>query len=219
MADLQKWYQALERADAAGNKDDAREIAGYIQRANTLAAPPEPVDERGIFRLTKDAVIRGGKQTGSLLADVLPAMGASIVGADNYAKKQMEEAAVTQQEIQEKYPARYPTLDAVKGVGDYIPFALETGAEQVSNLATALIPGVGGGMLAARGVAGVAAKAAAMRSGQISGAFLGSYALNAPEIFQNIYEETGKFAPAASLIAGGVAAGLESIFPAFIHLV
>ena len=153
------------------------------------------------------AVARGAKQTGSALFDVLPAMAASAVGADEYAARQMAEAAETQKEIEQKYGARYKSLSDVKGIGDYIPFALETAAEQIPGMATALIPGAGLGVAGGRMAATAAAKELAERKatqagaryaamktsegamrGQLGGAFLGSYALNAPEIFQNIYE-------------------------------
>ena len=150
----------------------------------------QPTKDTGITDMISRAVSRGVLQTGSALGDVLPALAASTVGADEYARKQMAEAAETQKEIEQKYGARYKSLSDVKGIGDYVPFALETVAEQVPNMLTALVPGVGGGALAARGVAGMAAKEAAKRVavGQGVGTYLGSYALNAPEIFQNIYE-------------------------------
>ena len=72
---------------------------------------PTPEEEQGLLGMTGSAIMRGAKQTGSLLADVLPAQIATAVGADEYAARQMAEAAETQQEIQEKYPARYPTLE------------------------------------------------------------------------------------------------------------
>ena len=43
--------------------------------------------------------------------------------------------------------------------------------------------------------------------------FMGSYALNAPEVFNNIRERTGSFAPGTSLLAGAIAASLDSILP------
>ena len=100
MSDLRVWYEALERADAAGNKADAREIANYIRGASA-PEEPEPKEEPGFGKMMGSAVKRGAMQTGSLLADVLPALAAKTVGADDYAKRQMEEAAATQQEIQE----------------------------------------------------------------------------------------------------------------------
>ena len=194
---------------------------------------PEPTKDTGIFSMAGRAVARGAKQTGSLLGDILPAMAASAVGADEYAARQMEEAAQTQREIEQKYGARYKSLSDVKGIGDYIPFAIETVAEQIPGMATALIPGAGLGVAGGRMAATAAAKKLAEREvatqagaryagmktaegamrGQLGGAFLGSYALNAPEVFQNIYEETGQMEPAAAALAGSVSAALDSILP------
>ena len=195
----------------------------------------EPTKDTGIFSMAGRAVARGAKQTGSLLGDILPAMAASAVGADEYAAKQMEEAAQTQREIEQKYGARYKSLSDVKGIGDYIPFALETVAEQIPGMATALIPGAGLGVAGGRMAATAAAKELAERKateagaryvgmktaqgagrGQLGGAFLGSYALNAPEVFQNIYEETGQMEPAAAALAGSISGALDSILPAAI---
>jgi hypothetical protein len=193
---------------------------------------PEPTQDTGVLSMMGRGVVRGAKQTGSLLADVLPAMAAKAVGADEYAAKQMEEAAQTQKEIEQKYGARYKSLSDVKGIGDYIPFALETVAEQIPGMATALIPGAGLGALGGRMAASAAAKELAERKvteagtryagmkaaegagrGQLAGTFLGSYALNAPEVFQNIYEETGQMETGAALLAGSVSAALDSILP------
>ena len=200
--------------------------------APAAVAEPEPTKDTGIFSMAGRALARGAKQTGSLLGDVLPAMAASAIGADEYAARQMAEAAETQKEIEQKYGARYKSLSDVKGIGDYIPFALETGLEQVPGMATALIPGAGFGVAGGRMAAAAAAKELAERKatqagaryagmktaegamrGQIGGAFLGSYALNAPEVFQNIFEETGQMEPAAAALAGSVSAALDSILP------
>jgi hypothetical protein len=53
----------------------------------------------------KRSVVRGGKQVSSAFGDVIPAMIGSAVGADEFAKRQMEEAAGTQEEIARKYAA------------------------------------------------------------------------------------------------------------------
>ena len=206
LSSKQKEYTAEE----LGLPEGTREFT-----AAELGLEQEPSKDTGIMSMMGRGIVRGAKQTGSAIADVIPAMVASALGKDEYAKKQMEEAAQTQREIEKDYGARYKSLEDVKGVGDYIPFALETLAEQVPNMATALVPGVGGGALAARTVAGMAAKEAAKRVavGQATGTYLGSYALNAPEIFQNIHDETGKMEPAAALLAGSVSAALDSVLP------
>jgi hypothetical protein len=226
---------AVNFPDTMSQEDIVKAIQNDIL-PKAKAPEPEPTKDTGIFSMAGRAVARGAKQTGSLLGDVLPAMAASAVGADEYAARQMAEAAETQKEIEQKYGARYKSLSDVKGIGDYVPFALETAAEQIPNMATALIPGAGFGVVGGRMAAAAAAKELAERKatqagaryagiktaegamrGQLGGAFLGSYALNAPEVFQNIFEETGgQMEPAAAALAGSVSAALDSILPAAI---
>jgi hypothetical protein len=226
--------QGKFEVDSPTDLTDAQAYAAV--QAQLKPTEPEPTKDTGIFSMTGRAIARGAKQTGSLLGDVLPAMAANAVGADEYAARQMAEAAETQKEIEQKYGARYKSLSDVKGIGDYIPFALETAAEQIPGMATALIPGAGFGVAGGRMAAAAAAKELAERKatqagaryagmktaegamrGQLGGAFLGSYALNAPEVFQNIYEETGgQMEPAAAALAGSVSAALDSILPAAI---
>lgn len=55
-----------------------------------------------------------------------------------------------------------------------------------------------------------------VKQGAGIGLYLGSYAQNAPEIFQNIYENTGKLEPGAAAIAGTAAAALDTALPAYI---
>jgi hypothetical protein len=187
--------------------------------------------------MLKKSAVRGAKQLGSTFGDIIPAMGASALGFDEYAAKQMEEAKATQDEINKYYAPQYRDTGDIKGIGDIPGFALETITEQLPNIATSLIPGGIGGNIARR--AGVAAaERAAMpliesgataaelarvagrkgaeyaTRGQNAGVFLGSYAQNAPEIFQNIYEKTGEMAPGAAMLFGTAAAALDSVLPA-----
>jgi hypothetical protein len=231
-------YSAQDKNYSSANEATQAAIRNKFGVGAPIAAEaePEPSKDTGILSMIGRGVARGAKQTGSALFDVLPAMAASAVGADEYAAKQMAEAAQTQKEIEQKYGARYKSLSDVKGVGDYIPFALETLAEQVPNIATALVPGAGLGVAGGRMAATAAAKKLAEREateagaryaamktaqgasrGQMGGAFLGSYALNAPEVFQNIYEETGgQMEPGAALLAGSVSAALDAVLPAYL---
>lgn len=188
--------------------------------------------------MLKKSAVRGAKQLGSTFGDIIPAMGASALGFDDYARQQMEEAKATQEEINKYYAPQYRGLEDVKGISDLPGFALETITEQAPNIATSLIPGGIGGTLARR--AGVAAaeraampliesgataaelgRVAARKGaeyatrGQNAGIFLGSYAQNAPEVFQNIYEETkGDLAPGAAMLFGSASAALDSVLPA-----
>jgi len=237
MADLNQIYDALRKADAAGNVEDAKRLADYIRQVSGEGTPKEaePVKDTGFFDMTGRAIVRGAKQTGSLLGDVLPAMAAKAIGADEYAARQMAEAEETRKEIAQKYAARYGELSDVKGLGDVLPFITETVAEQIPNIATAIVPGAGGAAIGARMAAGQAAKTLAGREateagaryaalkgaqgaayGGGAGAFLGSYALNAPEVFQNIFDETGQMEVGASVLAGSVSAALDAVLPAYL---
>jgi hypothetical protein len=224
--------QGKFEVDSPTDLTDAQAYAAVQAQLKSVPTEAAPTQDTGVLSMMGRGVVRGAKQTGSLLADVLPAMAAKAVGADEYAAKQMEEAAQTQKEIEQKYGARYKSLSDVKGIGDYIPFALETVAEQIPGMATALIPGAGLGVAGGRMAASAAAKKLAEREateagaryaamktaegagrGQLAGTFLGSYALNAPEVFQNIYEETGQMETGAALLAGSVSAALDSVLP------
>jgi len=201
-----------------------------------------PQAEMGFGEMASKALTRGTKRLGSTFGDIIPAMGAKALGFEEYAQKQLGEAAETEQEIAKYYAPQYPELGNVKGISDIPGFALETIIEQIPNIATSLVPGVGAGAIAARtgltslgkslmvqgaerGLAGreltefVAqgmAQGAATRQavGQGAGVFLGSYAQNAPEIFQNIYQETGQMDVGASLLFGAGSAALDSVLPA-----
>jgi hypothetical protein len=201
-----------------------------------------PKAEMGFGEMASKAFTRGTKRLGSTFGDIIPAMGAKALGFEEYAQKQLGEAAETEQEIAKYYAPQYPELKEVKGISDVPGFFLETIVEQIPNIATSLVPGVGAGAIAARtgltslgkslavqgaekGLAGrelaefVAqgmTQGAATRQaiGQGAGVFLGSYAQNAPEIFQNIYQETGQMDVGASLLFGAGSAALDSVLPA-----
>lgn len=180
---------------------------------------------------------RGTQQIMSEFGDVIPAMGASALGFEDYAKRQMEEAAQTQREIAAEYPEAFKSYKEVQGPGDFATFVAENLGQQIPNIATMIGPGAAGrivgGRLAAKAAAekiaareaeAAVAKGAAERYatqrigagkelGQNLGVYLGSYALNAPEVFGGIYNETGKLEPGASLIAGSVSSVLDSYLP------
>mgnify|MGYP003704801497 CR=1 FL=1 len=202
-----------------------------------------PKPELGLGEIAKRGFMRSLGETGIALGDVIPAgiSSAFVHGGGDYAKRQMEEAAQTQREIERTNPAQFASYKDVSGPGEATKFFLENLGEQVPNIATSLVPGGIGGTLARRGavaavetaakeaglsgaeaLTGEAALAASKKIasktglGQNIGVALGSYAQNAPEVFQNIYEQTGKLEPGAALLYGSVSAALDSALPASI---
>lgn len=164
----------------------------------------------GILETFGRAVKRGAGELGSTITDIIPAMAGSALGFNQYAQEQLAEAAQKRQEREAAAPAVFQSYKDVEGIGDALKFATEVIGEQVPNIATSLIPGVGAGALAARAGVGAFGKAAAVNAGT----FLGSYAQNAPEVFQNVYEQTGQLAPGASALFGAGSAALDSVLPA-----
>jgi hypothetical protein len=176
--------------------------AQAYQYALSQIPPPKP--EVGIGEAFGTGFERGVGRLGSTVTDIIPALVGSAVGAEDYAQRQFQEAA----EKEAALPAPiFPSYKDVEGVGDFTKFVAETIGEQIPNLGVALATALTGG--AAAPVLG-----ATRAAGQFAGAAFGSYALNAPEIFQNIYEETGETAPGTALLFGSAAAALDSILPA-----
>ena len=196
-----------------------------------------PKPDVGIGTLLKRGFMRGVGETGIALGDVLPAMGASALGFKDYAQQQLGEAAASRAELEAKYPTQYKSYTEVEGLGDILPFAAETLGELGPTALTALIPGAGAGVLgsriAARGAMGAAleagplsraglaaAEATAKKAGEVAGkramyggVYLGSFAQNAPEVFEGIYRETDKMEPGIAALAGGLSSILDAIVP------
>jgi hypothetical protein len=198
----------------------AEELAQAVEQITAQSARPVPEETRpdyGFGKTASKAFSRGKKRVASTFGDVIPAMVASSLGFDEYAEKQLKEAETSEQIIQEKYRPQFESFKEVSGPIEALKFATETVAEQIPNIATTLIPGAGAGAVATRlGAAKLTAAELAKRqaAAQGVGVYLGSYALNAPEVFQNVYQETGELATGASLIFGAAAASLDSILPA-----
>lgn len=191
---------------------DPKTLFGFVQ---------QQVEADDVRRLQKEygpgvlgtfgrGVKRGAGELASTFTDIIPAMAGSALGYDEYAKEQLAEAAQKRAAREAEAPTMFRSYKDVEGIGDVPRYLAETIGEQVPNIATSLVPGVGAGVAASRAGLGVAGKAAAANAGM----FLGSYAQNAPEVFQNIYENTGQLAPGAGAIWGAASAALDSVLPA-----
>lgn len=198
---------------------------------------PDLTPQFGLGELLGRGFERGVERTKIAFGDVLPAMIGSGLGYEDFAKRQMEEAAVSEQALQERLPARYKSYEDIKGLGDIPGYAVETIGEAGPDILTSLFPGgagavagrIGAQQAARQALAGAArqglAREAAVKAaqeaaeksatrGMLAGTYLGSYAQSAPEVFQNIYQETGAFNPTVAALYGGLSAALDSILPA-----
>jgi hypothetical protein len=197
-----------------------------------------PKPEVGIGTLLKRGFMRGMGETGIALGDVLPAMGASALGFDEYAQRQMGEAQASRAELEAKYPTQFKSYTEIGSPYEALQYGAETLGELGPTALTAMIPGAGasalGSRVAARGAMGAAleagplsraglaaAETAAAKAGEVAGkramyggVYLGSFAQNAPEVFEGIYRETDKMEPGIAALAGGLSSVLDSIVPA-----
>jgi hypothetical protein len=212
--------------------------AQYDDLVGRLAAKYDfkiPKPEASLSTIAKRGFMRSMGELGIAAGDVLPSMVGSALGFDDYAKRQMEEAAASRAQLQEKYPTRYKSYTEITSPFEALEYVAETGGELLPSVATALVPGVGGGVLGGR-LAGQAALRAATvggaeraalaapiiekaaevgaRRGMLGGVYLGSYAQNTPEIFEGIYRETGNFESGIAALTGGLSAALDSVLPA-----
>lgn len=119
-------------------------------------APPQPKAETGII----PSLIRGGRGIYSLLGDVAPAMLGKLVGAEDYAKRQMQEAAEYQAETQRRYPAEVPSFTDIKDVGTALTYVKEAIAEAIPSIIPSIFTG-GAAAIASRGAVAAAERAAA----------------------------------------------------------
>jgi hypothetical protein len=207
-----------------------------------LEGAEEEAGPTGLSALLPSAM-RGFRGLASLGGDVIPAMAARAVGKDKYAEEQMQEAAAYGKETEKLYPAAVGSYTNVKDIGTGITYAVEAVGEAIPTLLPSLFTGgaaaiAGRGAVAAakmaaekaamaqvaKGATAEAVKDAAMKAGvaaankvalkyQATGALTGSAAQNIPDVFQNIYEKTGKMDLGAAIVAGGFNAALDAITP------
>ena len=116
---------------------------------------PEEKGESGFIPSIK----RGGRGLASLATDIIPAMVGRATGNEEYAKKQLEEAAAYQKETERLYPAEIASYKDIGGVGDALTYIKEAIGEAIPSLIPSLVTsGVGG--IAARGLTTAATQAA-----------------------------------------------------------
>ena len=185
--------------------------------------------DRGLLEAGGAGLRRGVERFKSTIGDVLPAMVASGLGFEDYAKKQLAENAETERNIAKYNPPEFKSYKQVDSPLSALKYGIEATSEVAPDIAASLIPGgiggtigrrVGMGALREAGVLGAEAlaKEEAKRGaiGTAAGVYLGSYAQNAPEVFNSIYQETGQLEPGVAALFGSVSAALDSVLPASI---
>jgi len=123
MADINQVYDALRKADAAGNVEDAKRLANYIrQLSGEVVKPPPPPEESGFFRQAADVPVNiaKGAATGvRAIADIFGAnnpVSQGIKGAEDY----LDSLLSAQAKNDQKEIARIMKEAEDKGIGDQV---------------------------------------------------------------------------------------------------
>jgi hypothetical protein len=193
-----------------------------ILRGMQMEMGVEP--EYSLGQIAGRPIARTFGNIGTSLSKELPAMGLAFLGQDEPAKALLGEAKEAYQQRYQELPRLYQSYEDVTGPLSALGYAYERGAEALPYGLAMLLTG-GTGSLAARGLAGrasVAATEAALARGLpqavaeargaeaaaqitqragLAGAGVGGYALNSPETFANIYQETGELRPTVAATA------------------
>lgn len=146
---------------------DIQAYQAAISQQQESAEEPQLVQtsapaEAGFFPSVK----RGFLQAQMLGGDILPAMAGRLFGADEFAERQLREAAETQQRIQREVPVGIESYKDIGSISDAWLYAKEAVGESLASIIPSLITGGIAGVLArpAMAAANAAAKEAAERT-------------------------------------------------------
>ena len=110
----------------------------------------DPREELSLGQQFKGGAKRAFTGIGSLVTDVVPAIGGSLFGFEDYAREQMAEAAEKRRAAELESPTAYRKLSDVRGIGDVPGFLAETLGEGAVDLASLLVPGGAGSVIGRR---------------------------------------------------------------------
>lgn len=108
--------------------------------------------ELGIGQLVSGGFSRGIESLKGTAFDLIPALGASIIGKDDYAKQQLQEYKDRMAAEEEVSPTAFKTYKDIGGVGDAFSFAAETLGEIGPDIASFML-GAGVGTVAGKTIA------------------------------------------------------------------
>lgn len=184
----------------------------------------------------------GYESTMGLVTEALPALIQSGLGFDEAAKRNLEQYQERMETLRKSGLGSRVGLKDVSDLSSALSFVGESIGEGVVNLLPVGGAALAGGKIAAkyattqavekavaaetakRIAAGVPANLAAGEAAQVvaaqaaargvgAGAGIGSWALNAPETFTQIYDETGTMRPGVAAAVGTAKAALDSLTP------
>jgi len=214
MADLSQVYEALRRADAAGNEEDARQLAEFIRSQSQPMELPAPIEKSGTAGPME--ALKGGAKR--LLASSQTAVEAPFIGGEEAAAR----GIARQEAIKERPGASLDEIQKIYKEQGFFPAAKEAItqlpaglAEQAPNIGAMLASGRLGAM--AGSVFGPVGTAV----GGIGGALIPSFLPQAGSNIERQKQEGkevelgkayGAAIPQAALDVGAMEFGLGKLF-------
>ena len=150
-------YGPIRFSDSLSKEELAEKINRIKSKVGESEYKFDPREELSFLEKLKGGAKRALSGIGSLVTDVVPAIGGSLLGFEDYAREQMAEAAQKRAAAELESPTAYRKLSDVRGIGDVPGFLAETLGEGAVDIASLLVPGgvgsVVGRRLAQRGAA------------------------------------------------------------------
>jgi hypothetical protein len=198
------------------NEIMARAEAIQAEASKPLVDPKE----LGLGQLLKGGASRGLESLKGTAVDLIPALGASMIGKQDYAKEQLQEYQQRMADVESLHPTAYKSYKDIQSLGDVLGFGAETLGELGPDILS-FIGGAGVGAQIGKRVAkkGVeeALQAGAAKEGAKLGSTIGltsaSMATNVPDVFQSIYQDTGTLQPGIALTVGPIVGMLDTFLP------
>lgn len=146
--------------------DEIKQRAAALANAATARSTYTPdYREQGLGALAASGFKRALSGLGSTITDTLPALAGAAVGADDFAREQLAEAAEKRKQSEMENPTAYKSYKDVRGVGDVPGYVAETFGELGPDI-LGMLTGAGAGAavgkrVAAKGAEKLAAEEAA----------------------------------------------------------
>jgi ADP-Ribosyltransferase in polyvalent proteins len=233
-----------------------KEILAQAREMQTrVSQPKQPLfdpKDQSISQIIKGGFSRGLEGLKGTAFDLIPALGASLIGKDDYAKEQLKEYQDRIAAAEEANPTAYKSYKEANTPGNALGYAAETfgelGPDIAAFVASAMTGSFGAGAFARKGGAKVVEKLAeeyalkkgipltvakealaseiakqettnlvktqaAKELGTKLGIGTASGAINIPDTFNKIYEDTRELHPGIALTIGSLVAALDTYLP------
>lgn len=205
----------------------SEQIQAEIERRGLQRPTPSTEDQPEFSH----GVLRGLKSGASLVAEGVPAITKGAIADIQEAfgfepsvspQENLEQYQKEVEAIQKKYPTNTPSVKDIDGVGGVVDYVASSAGEALPSIATSMIGGFGGALIAKQGLQQYAKRAGLeltedmLQKTLTKGAVVGSLVPSAPQNISETYLnllEGGENAPMVALVTGSLKSALDIYTP------